>query len=497
MKKDFNSPQNYIIITVFFCIVACLIHLILFKINFFAISADESGRTLDAYQWSIDHTRLSDVWLPYSAVTTGLILQLWKDLFIVPRILCIFWGMCTLGAIGLYSFELFHDEKITILSLLLACFFPPLLVLAHVPLPEITFIFFVVLSMFFFLRWQKTEHSVLLIFSAFCLAVSSTIRYEGWAFVFVFNVQLVWMFIQHKERTELKRIVLLIAAIISLSFSIFWIIQTALTTESPISFIGKTSSVFSRVTHASFLRLLWLNVGTQFLVQCILTLNILGVASAVILWKNQPRIRHMLFIALSALICMTFMSFIARTLPTHSPWRIAVIWSCLFLPFTAHWLTTFFHRKRTKHNYFRYILVLLMLAGFCLQMARLIKQSSFSRNDYFVGKFLEHQIAVNVLHTDKILIETSSWNYLHVIIASQHPELFLYNSGFDPKNPCQDILSLLPQEHISSLEDRHIRLLVFQSTTYKTMIEKMRNAIKLNEHGDWVVYELLGERTRR
>jgi len=452
---------------------------------------------LDAYQWSIDHTRLSDVWLPYSAVTTGLMLQLWKDLFIVPRILCIFWGMCTLGVIGLYSFELFHDEKITILSLLIACVFPPLLILAHVPLPEITFIFFVVLGMYFYLRWQNTGHSLSLMVSAFCLALSSTIRYEGWVFVLFFAAQLVWMVIHHTERTDLKRTTLLAAVIVSLSFSIFWITQTALTTESPVSFIGKTSDVFSRATHPSFLRLLWLNVGTQFLVQSILTLNIIGVASAVIFWRNQPRIRNMLFIGLSALCCMTFMSFVARTLPTHNPWRIAVVWSCLLLPFTAHWLTTYFRRKRTKRHYFRPILVLLMFAGFCVQMTHLIKQSSFSRSDYSIGKFIEHEFNGNVLHADKILIETSTWNYLHVIIASQHPESFLYNSGSDPKNPSQNILSLSPNDQTSVLENRHIRILIFHSASYKSAIEKMDNILKISGQGEWCVYEWRGEKTMK
>jgi hypothetical protein len=492
MKKEYNPNKYLIIITIFFCLILCFLHIILFKINLFAISADESGRTLDAYQWSIDQTRLSDVWLPFQAIETGLMIKIWKDLFIVPRIICIFWGMCTLAAISLYSFELFQNIKISILSLLIASFFPPLLVLTHVPLPEITFIFFVLLGMFFYLRWQKSGYTFPLICSAFCFALSSSIRYEGWVFVFIFTAQLVWMLIQYNYISKSKNIALILAGIVSLSFSIYWIIQTTLTTESPISFIGKTSSAFSQATHASFLRLLWLNLGTQFLVQCVLSLNILGIVSAVTYWKYHLRIRHMLSITISALICMALMSFLGRTLPTHNPWRTAVIWNCLLIPFTANWLTNFFHRKRIGQNYSRYALISLILFGFCLQMFHLIKQSSFSSSDYSAGKYLELRFTQDISHTEKILIETTSWDYLHVIIASNRPELFIYNSGYNPRYPSKSIIPLLSSENIPSLEEMHVRFLVFRSPEYKSVIEKKKNLIKRGEYHDWVIYERVG-----
>jgi hypothetical protein len=493
-----NRKQHVLILAViFFCIVVCFLHAILFDINFYAISADESGRTLDAYRWSLDHTRLSDVWLPYSAFETGSMLKLWKDLFLVPRIICVFWGLCVLAALALFSFELFKDERVTMVTLLLGSIFPPVLVLAHVPLPEITFIFFIILGMYFYLRWGNTGSSFALILFSFCLALSSTIRYEGWIFVFVFVSQGAWrLYVNRKFMKGKERIVLGTAMIISLSFSIVWIIHSTLETGFPFSFVGKTSNRFSAATNGSLLRLIWHNVGTQFFLQNILTLNALGIISVYHVWRDRPNLRNIVILAFATLAGMAFVSFVAGTLPTHNSWRIAVVWSCLLLPFTAHWLAALFRRGNIKHHYSRYTIIVFIAAGFCWQMVRLIQHSSFSQYEYNAGKFLEHQFSENYRPLDKILIETSSWNYIHIIVASQHPETFLYNSGYDPKNPSQNILSLSPIEQSSVLENHHIRFLVFHSTPYKTAIEKMNNILKLSDQGEWSVYEWTSERTK-
>ncbi len=473
------------------CILACCLHAILFSFGFYAISADESGRTLDAYQWASDHTRQSEVWLPYSAVTTGLALSLWKNLFIVPRILCLFWGCCTVLALACYSYELFRDKQVTIITSFAATLFPPLLILSHVPLPDITFIFFIVLSMYFFLRWSKYKGSYSLYLTAFCLTMSSSIRYEGWAFVLMFILGMILEFIYNqKEKTKDQNAAIPFAILLSACFPIFWMTNSILLTGNPISFVVQTGHYFSAITKNSILKLIWHNVGAQFVVQNLLTLNFLGLISIILAWKSRKELRKVIELQFAALICMIVISIIAHTLPTHNSWRIAVVWNCLLLPFTVFWLFTYFKSDKNKSSYFRYILSLLIGLSFCIQMGRMSSLSSFSQNDYHVGKELEKRISVSNQNGNMVLIESSAWNYLHVITVSQHPELFIYNSGFNPNYPEHFIVNPPNDVDCSKLADLHIRFLVFRTDLYKKKIEKTRNIERLSEHGEWTLYEV-------
>ena len=123
-------------------------------------------------------------------------------------------------------------------------------------------------------------------------------------------------------------------------------------------------------------------------------------------------------------------------------------------------------------------------------MGRMFSLSSFSQNDYHVGKELEQRISVSNPNGNVVLIESSAWNYLHVIIVSQHPELFIYNSGFNPNYPEHFIVNPPGDVDCSKLADLHIRFLVFRTDLYKKKIEKTKKIERLSDHGEWTLYEV-------
>ena len=151
----------------------------------------------------------------------------------------------------------------------------------------------------------------------------------------------------------------------------------------------------------------------------------------------------------------------------------------------------YFRQTRGQRLLLRRILPAIILIAFCLQMGRILKYSSFTEGDYHAGRVLDTRISELQMNSEKILIETSSWNYIHVLISSQHPEYFLYNSGFRPKFPEECILSPLQPVKRAVLENRHIRYLIFQSEIYKNAIERTDDFFKVSECGDWTVYKLM------
>ena len=84
--------------------------------GFYGISADESGRTLDALQWISRGTPISDVWLPFHRIVVGLGILLFHDLFITPRVISFLFGLSALTAVIWLAHELFHDRRITCLT---------------------------------------------------------------------------------------------------------------------------------------------------------------------------------------------------------------------------------------------------------------------------------------------------------------------------------------------------------------------------------------------
>ena len=72
-----------------------------------------------------------------------------------------------------------------------------------------------------------------------------------------------------------------------------------------------------------------------------------------------------------SLLLLSVVSAFGIGLPTHSAWRVAVIWSLLVLPFTAYWVSeqrwlslSLDSGTRAKESRSTFIFTLLILLGF-------------------------------------------------------------------------------------------------------------------------------------
>jgi len=472
---------------VFAFIAAICLHIELIMKGFYGISADESGRTLDALKWISSGTPISDVWLPFHRIVVGLGISVFNDLFITPRIISFFFGLTALTAIVWFAYELFRDHRITCLTALLAAFFPLRVVLSVVPLSEIEFIAFIAAGFASHTRWEHSRGSLSLLATGVFLGLSTSIRYEGWVFLILTIMEL---FFERENRKQIfhRPIIGILSLIFMNLFIAYWIYITYADTKTLFSFINATTSNYKRVADTSFIKLIWRNPATQFFYQNVLTLNFVGIISLFRLSRSQKDIRRFVLIVLPTLAVLAFLGLIGKALPTHNPWRIPAVISCLLIPFTAYWIVQQMERFSSL-RWMRYGIPAIVLVAFAIQVVAMTRSPVFTRSEFLIGRFVHEKLIQSELDSPKVLIETSDWSYLNIVLASNKPDLFVYNTGFWPHNPTSPIINTHEPLSISDLNERKIRFLVFKSKIqYNSRSNK--SIQEIGHFGEWNTYEI-------
>jgi hypothetical protein len=95
----------------------------------------------------------------------------------------------------------------------------------------------------------------------------------------------------------------------------------------------------------------------------------------------------------------------------------------------------------------------------------------------------------------KILIESSGYFYLNIMIASQHPNAFVLNSAPERPDERPPIVSAEKPLDKSALTNRGIGILVFKAPNYKDLIEQHADVAKTDEFGEWSIYQLAASGT--
>jgi len=333
--------------------------------EFYSISADEAGHTLDA-QAFYDGGSLFGIWLPFQKVFLGLFLF---DLFWTPRILSMVFGLLTLGALMLLTDQLFKNEKITITAGFLGSIFMGLTVFSMLPLAEIYFFFFLLMSIYLLLK-----ESDWVILSTIIL---TSIRFEGWVFALIICAVLY-------KRIGLKALIVLI-------FPLFWVILSYFETGSLLGFVDQVSGRKRIFTQKD-------SVIYNFLLIGVNSLSILGVFY---LAKNKVYALIFLF----TLITWTLATSLSGAMATHNVWRVGLIWNVLLIPLLAYLLW------QIKWKIPAYLLAGLIGCLFIMQSIKYSSQSYTKIEDINAGREIAKL-------EGKILMPRYQWEYSNLLITS-------------------------------------------------------------------------------
>ncbi len=480
--------RRYLIAWIFLVLLVLIVsQLLLFSRGIFAISADEAGHTLEAFQWYRGESPLFSIWLPFQKIIYGLSLKIYFNLIWTPRILSSLFGALTILSLMFLTFELFRKKTTLILSGMLGAIFPCLVIFSVLPLTEIYFFFFTISSIALLFNWRRTGSIYSFILVIFFSSIGTTTRYEAWPFSFIIFLILIKKFYRDKEKFSFRLLRIFLIFIFLFVFPMYWIYLSYHTTGDVLAFLHSVSSRYSHRTSTNgpqtLLENIKNNVGYYFIMINVVSLNIIGLSIFFYYFKKSSTIKLYAFIILTTLIGFSILTYFSNAMPTHNAWRLASIWSIMLIPFTAQslYLLVSDERPYLKHSFV--ILFLLIIYFFNIQTSYYTNFRYMTRQDLEIGKF------INTLNfsdeSSKIYIERGGWQYMNLMVASQNPQRFLTENQM--KNPTSKADSI-SAEQISEFEHAGIQYLIL---TYRMKQDFGTNYLqRLKQFNNWSIYKI-------
>jgi hypothetical protein len=448
---------------------------LLFYKGFYAISADESGRTLEAYKFYKYGSDFYSCWLPFQKIIYSTAFYFYYNLFILSRLISFVFGILTLVSIIALSHELFHNKIISVLTGFLAIIFPAFTIFSILPLSEIYYFFFVITSVMFYVKWWNNSNYLSLWLSVIFMCIGMTTRYETWIFAAV-------LYLMIANRLHLsgglngKKIILLAAIFIILfSFPLYWIHLSYLNTRRVFGLVDAVASNYLSNNNIPGIKDY---VFYTFLEFNATSLNILGIISVILLFKIFACIKQYVFLLFSTLIIFSVISYQMNAMPNHNFWRLSMIWSAMLLPFTAHFLYRLYTAGQSSLIKSMIFIILLAAVSYLFvgQTMRISSASYISSDDFKIGKILQQRFKEEKFN---LYIEPCGWDYLGIQVISENPDMVITKlSNFD-KN--KDSIFYVNGALFSELKQKNISYFVLRPFTKissaKVKMEPLRKFI--------------------
>lgn len=479
------------------CMVTALGHLMLFKAAFVAISIDEYARAHAANSWRLHKAaldKLVSTWLPFHTVAVGLALDAWPDLIVAPRVLTMLFGIALVVTIAVLALHLFHSQTVAIAAALLVACYPDRVVLAAVGLAEVMFQELIGLALIFLLHYFRGRQTGQLVAAGLFLALSSTVRYEGWVFAAVAG--LLVLVLWHRGQVTSGALVLFGAIV--MAFPLTWMTLHGLLFGTPLGMWQVVEGRYELIRGASTPKRILDNVAVQFMIGNLRTFNLIGILAVVGAVMKDRAARLVMVIAGGALIIMSALGLTGKALPSHNFWRVASVWGLLLVPFTAHLAVQLGERvgrdwtwlsPRVARKVGVAAAVGVFAASFLFVTLQTVQWTHRPKDALRAGKEL-----VRLLDRDrdrKVLIETADdWEFVEAPAALRGPGRLLLDAGWDPRHPSAPVLDPDNPSTVSKLRQAGIGWLVFKSPRQQVWIESAGLGEVEAVFGEWRIYRV-------
>ena len=349
-------------------ILLLIVQVYLLSTNFYSISADEAGHTIEAVRF-YQGSPLFGIWLPFEKVFLGFFL-LFGDMFWMPRIISMIFGHLCLASLILVASELFDSGMVIILTGIIGAI-SLIAVFSVLPLTEIYFFTFVLLSVYFLLKKSNWVY--------LSTILMTTVRFEGWIFAFII------MLILYKK-DGLKVFGLMV-------FPLFWVILGYFETGSLTGFITQVSAR-KRVWRTED------SILYNFLLLSVHSGLIIGIFY---LKKNK----RYLWIFLTTLIIWQIGTSLSGATATHNVWRTGLLWNILLIPLFA----AFILKIHSKSKILSLSLACLILYLNVALTQHHTKESYTKIEDLEAGKFIKENSGTYVM-------PKYGWEFTNLLVTS-------------------------------------------------------------------------------
>ncbi len=341
MKSFYKAEKKKLLWGMLFFALLLRVLALLISDNFHGIAA---GKIFSALRLIV-YPNILEAWIvaahgPVHMYILALVLKIFKDPFIIPRLISLIMGEAFL-IVYFYLLKRTFNEVVAFLSLFVASFFSLLIVYSVLSTAETTFLFFLFSGLLFFEKFKREGELKFLFSSAFFISCSSLCRFEGGMFIVIVSLFLI------KERRNFL-LFFCTASILPL----IWMLFNYLVDGNGLFFLTSSDSIVA--TEFNFLRFMGNNITfTDKMFYWLLLIKdyfgwpvlIIGIIGAIFLGYKKERIRRILFLFLALLLIFSYKT--VREELAMQP-RYGITLGVLFIPFFSLALIELLNRIEIK-----------------------------------------------------------------------------------------------------------------------------------------------------
>jgi hypothetical protein len=418
-------------------LTALVLQATLFRAGLERLSADESARALLAHGLTRANALEPFIWPPFTKLATGLALLAWNDTFVVPHILSNGTGLLVLLTLAALTKEITGDRRIVLVAVALAAVQPYRLLFAVVPLSDIHYMLFLLLSALWTLRWLRSGSTRALLLSCVCLLMAQTVRYEG----AVFGLCLGLLVLRQWWRGGLRFPMALAAALLLSGFPVFWAANTWAWYGS-LDILGNAGAQYRAMLGENWrFALAWQPMGRPLLLELIWNPAVLlGLGAFAVVLRRDAALRAHALAGFLPLPLTSVLMVATLSLPLAVTWRSLDIWALLMVPWTALGLARLSERLSLRLGALPALTAVLALGlvPTAAHSAWLAWRDGIRDEASSVPRREERPLGLALramLEREGGRALVDSWEnlaYLDVVAGSAAPWLFVSSAGEDP-----------------------------------------------------------------
>jgi len=401
-----------------------LAQIIYLSCGFIAVSQDEYSRVLLGASWAKAPYIFggSWAWLPGHFYLLGLALKIHYDLSFTPRIVTMIFSLAALGMLYLLTRNLFN-RWVALLCVLIVGLNPIYISLSLTPMADIVYLALIIAFLHFFILWADNKTDRYLLLAALMIGGATSLRYEAWFIMAIFNVYLGLRCIIELWTRRLAHPVWLLAIGLSCLPAVSWMIGNYIYMGDPFFFIswrlsnsiGRVGPITNLIPVLSYAELLLKKGG----IICVL-------AIAGITLSNRflgRKIWLYLLLSLAPLIVLTLHGGAIGTAYTQ---RFCIPYLTLLTPFCAYaiWWAVAAEKPSFRYSWQQVGLVLMSLCNLWIVFL------AFSATES--GVFICLLALVNIAFS-YVLLDRKHWIFLTLSLSPLPILLVIRKIGFFPE----------------------------------------------------------------
>jgi len=188
---------------------------ILYTRGFLSVSADEYARGISAAKWAVQprfdmFDASPGAWLPFEKYLNGLVLSVWPDVILAPRVTVFLSSCVVIIALYLLVYYLFNSSAIAALATIFVVIQPWIVWLSGTPMLEMYYLAFYFAGLLFLLVWLKDNRRGFWIFAGFSFLIATGFHVQSWYLINLVNLLTIGFligFVRHKRYGRLRRLI--------------------------------------------------------------------------------------------------------------------------------------------------------------------------------------------------------------------------------------------------------------------------------------------------